>query len=70
MSRSLNVTHQYLKDEPSDQNPFLWINVSEDQTRELHQKVHIAFFTGHQVQVARRFVSLALGTWCSGLRCV
>lgn len=69
MSQSLNVTYKYLRNEPKDQNPFLPINLSEDQIRELHQEVHAALFVKTSSSGGQCYVNLALGS-ALGLRCI
>lgn len=55
----------YLRDEPSDQNPFLPVNMSEDQIREF-QKCHAALFIWCQVQVVGALLTRSQGVlWAS-----
>lgn len=51
MSQSLNVTYKYLRNEPKDQNPFLPINLSEDQIGNCTKKSMLPSLLRHQVQV-------------------
>lgn len=56
---------KYLRDEPSDQNPFLPVNISEDQIREF-QKCHAALFIWRQVQVVGALLTRSQGVlWAS-----